>query len=135
MAAAKVCSVGCKLPQGLIIELDYRVVGGGIVRGANYARITLAGANQHSIIRGTLRDPSPANLQPGITDNVDEEAFDKWLADHKDTNLVKNMLVFKANSHKEAEAIAKEVTTEKTGLEAIDPSKVRGIEPATEGEK
>lgn len=129
MATGKTCSVGCKLPNGLIIELDYKSVPGGIVKGDKYVEIELKGANQHSIIRGINRDPAPKDLQPGITDGVDEEAFDKWMATHADTKLVKHKLVFKANNRRDAEAIAKEMTPEKMGLEPIDPTKVQGIAP------
>ncbi len=128
-------SVGCKLPQGLVMELGYDLVAGGVTRGPNYKRVVLAGANQHSIVVGTLRTPSPANLRPGITNNVDESFYDAWVAAHADSNIVKNKLIFKAKNAGEATAQAVDVTKQKTGMEPIDPSKHPGIEKMTDGSK
>jgi hypothetical protein len=123
---ANLITVGCKLPQGVIMEVGYKVTPGGVVKGPNYKRVVLAGANQHSIITGALRTPSPRDLRPGITENVDEAVFDEW-AKKGGVNLVKNMLVYKAPNRSDAEAIAKEITPEKTGMEAVDPTKHPGI--------
>jgi hypothetical protein len=127
---ANLISVGCKLPQGLVIEVGYEVTNGGtnLVKQPSYARIVLKGANQHSIILSPgVRSPSPTDLQPGLTHNVDEAVFDEWARTHK--QFVPS-LVFKATKPKEAAAIAKEMTKEKTGLEAADPTKARGITKA-----
>jgi hypothetical protein len=120
-------SVGCKLPQGLIIELGYKIVPGGVERGPDYQQIQLAGANQHSTIVGTLRSPSPRDLRPGITNNVDEALFDAWMKAHANTNIVKNGLVFKAKNAGEATAKAADIAQKPSGLEAIDPTKVKGL--------
>ena len=127
-------SVGCKLPQGLIIEVGYSVEHGNFVQGEHYKRVVLAGANQHSIVTGALRTPSPAQLRPGITNNVDEAVFDEWLAKHKDTNIVKNGLVFKAKNAGEATARANDLMQKPTGMEAVDPTKHPGVGKLTEGE-
>lgn len=125
--AKKLISVGCRLPQGLIIEVGYEIKDGGIIQTDKYQRIELKGANQHSKIEGLMRTPSPGQLQPGITHNVDAAAFAEWVEKHKSTNIVKNMLVFEADSPKEIAAMAKELGTEKTGMEPVDPSKHPGI--------
>lgn len=122
-------SVGCKLPQGLLLESGYKVHEGNLVRGADYKSVKLAGANQHSIDLGSgMRTPAPRDLVPGITNNVDEAFFDAWVAAHKDTNIVRNGLVFKAKSAAEAHARAQDDAQKPIGLEPLDPTKVRGIE-------
>lgn len=126
-------SVGCKLPQGLILELGYSIVDGNVVQGDSYKRIVLAGANQHSVTEGALRTPSPKDLRPGITNNVDEEAFDAWVKAHANTNIVKNGLVFKAKNAGEATARANDLTQKKMGMEPVDPSKHPGVGKLTEG--
>ena len=125
-------TVGCKLPQGLIIEMGYEAVPGGIKKSADYKAVTLNGANQHSVLLGSLRTPSPADLRPGITNNVDEAFFDAWVEAHKDTNLVKNKLVFKAKNAGEATAQAADLTKKKIGMEAVDPSKHPSVVKRTE---
>lgn len=134
MASGNLISVGCKLPQGLIIEVGYEMVPGGTIKGENYRRIVLAGANQHSTVVGTLRTPSPKELRPGITNNVPEDVFDEWVAKHKDTNIVKNGLVFKAKNAGEATAKAADLAAKPTGMEPLDPSKHPGITKMTEGD-
>lgn len=126
-------SVGCKLPQGCIMETGYKVVGGGVIRGEKYQRVALAGANQHAIIQGIMRTPSPASLMAGITDNVDESMFDEW-AKTAGAGLVKRMIVYKAKNHADAVAIGNEMFKEKIGMEAVDPSAHPGISKRTEGD-
>lgn len=135
MASGNLISVGCKLPQGLIIEVGYDLVPGGVSRGPNYKRIELAGANQHSTTVGQLRTPSPKDLRPGITNNVPEEIFDAWVAAHADSNIVKNGLVFKARNAGEATAKAADLTQKPTGMEAVDPTKHPSIGKMTEDDK
>lgn len=127
-------SIGCKLPQGLVLEVGYSVEGGNLMRHADYKRIVLAGANQHSIVQGNLRTPSPKDLRPGITNNVDEAVFDAWVEAHKDTNIVKNGLVFKAKNAGEATARANDLKAKPTGMEPVDPTKHPGVGKLTEGE-
>lgn len=127
-------SVGCKLPQGLILEMGYSIEGGNVVQGPDYQRVALNGASQHSTIVGTLRSPSPTDLRPGITNGVDEELFDAWVKQHANTNIVKNGLIFKAKNAAEATAMANDLTKKKTGFEPVDPAKHPGIQKMTEGD-
>ncbi len=61
---------------------------------------------------------SPARLRAGITANVDEAFFDKWVHDHKFTNIVKNRLIWKAKTLAEAQAQAVDDLDRTTGMEA-----------------
>lgn len=129
----KTVAVGCKLPQGCIMEVGYKVTPGGILKDpAKYKRVKLNGAEQHAILVG-MRTPSPSNLRPGITANVEEAVFDEW-AKRAGHNLVRNSLVFKADTVADCQAIADEMYKEKMGFEAVDPSAHPGIGKRTEGE-
>jgi len=90
------CFVLCKLPTGLVIESGYTFPknGIGIARLPNYKRVMLAGANKRILELARQSGPnqvptSPKNMHAGITANVDEAFFDKWVHDHKDSNIVK----------------------------------------------
>ena len=131
-SSRKYVSVGCKLPNGIILEMDYEIVNGNVIRGEKYQRVELAGANQHSIVTGDLRTPSPKDLRPGITDNVDEAFFDAWMKLHSSLSCVKNGLIFKAPNKGEAIARAADETQKKTGMEPVDPTKVKGVEKRTD---
>ncbi|WP_096978830.1 hypothetical protein [Escherichia coli] len=92
---AETIVVGCKLPNGLIIEQDGYTV-------------TLNGANAANVIGGY-----------GLTDGVDKEAFEKWLEVHKEQPYVKNELVFAQSKAASARDKARENTKVKTGLEGL----------------
>ena len=87
--------VGCKLPNGLIVEQD------------GYS-VTLNGSNSSSVIGGY-----------GLTEGVDKDAFDKWLLAHKDQPYVKNELVFAQAKANSAAAKATENAKKKSGLEGL----------------
>ena len=126
--------VGCKLPQGCLIEVGYEMGPGGMSKLPNYQRIKLNGAEQHSLILGPgVRSASPTNLRPGITQNVPSDVYAEW-SKKGGKNLVRNGIVFCADTLKECEAIAVEMTKERIGMEAVDPSKHPGITKRTEGE-
>lgn len=103
MANAKV-TVGCKLPNGLVLEHK------GI-------SVTLAGSNSSAIIG-----------MHGLTPDVDEDWFNDWLVNNLELPLVANDIIF-ANTAEKAGDEAKEKKGVKTGLEPVDPDKPgEGIE-------
>lgn len=109
MAKQKTVTVGCKLPNGLIIE-------------AGGKSVELNGANASNIIGGH-----------GITYNVDADFFNAWMAAHQDRDMVKNGFVFAHEDAKDTKAEAREKTGNETKLEAIKPDdKANGVSTAKE---
>lgn len=102
MAKQKTVTVGCKLPNGLIIE-----VGGQSVE--------LNGANASNIIGGH-----------GITYDVDADLFNAWMEAHQDRDMVKNGFVFAHDKAADTKAEAAEKANNATGLEAVDPNAPNG---------
>lgn len=92
---AGVVTVACKLPNGLQIEQDGYVV-------------TLNGANSSNIIGGY-----------GLTENVDKDMFEKWLAAHANQKYVQRELVFAQARTESAQSKAKENSAIKSGLEGL----------------
>lgn len=92
---AEVVTVGCKLPNGLLLEQD----------GYN---VLLNGANSSNLVGGY-----------GLTEGVDKDAFDKWIKTHADQAYVKNELVFAQAKTNSAESKAKENGGVKSGLEGL----------------
>jgi hypothetical protein len=121
---SKICVVGCKLVNGIILESGYSVVDGNVVRLPEYKRVRLAGTNQSRLLSGVTN--APLHLTPGITENVDEDFFDKWCIDHADSNIVKNKLIWKARNKSEALAKAADETHRDTGFEPRDQTKLGG---------
>lgn len=90
-------NVGCKLPNGLILELGDK-------------RVTLNGSNASVIIGGH-----------GITEGVDKDFFDAWMAAHADLAFVKGGFLFAHEKANNTAAEAKDRAGEETGFEPLNP--------------
>lgn len=101
--SATTCVVGCKLPHGLILEL--RTKDGGEV-----VRYTIKGMNDARIFGGY-----------GLTEGIPTDFMEAWLAKNAKHPAVVNKSIFMHSSGRGAQARAKELRNERTGLEAIDP--------------
>lgn len=105
-------TVGCKLPNGLLLELGKR-------GDEKYRSVTLKGANSSAIVGGY-----------GITEGVDKDFMDAWLKKHQWLPAVRKGLVFVEDSVANAQAHAVEFMNEKTGLERLNPNDApKGITP------
>lgn len=104
---SEILTVGCKLPNGLVLEQD------------GY-QVELKGSNSSLVFGGY-----------GLTEGVDKDAFDKWLSVHKNQPYVKNDLVFAQAKTNSAQAKASENAKVKSGLEGLPQDKpMAGIEKA-----
>lgn len=102
------CTVGCKVPNGLILEIGERGTD-------TYKQVVLRGQSAGNIVGGF-----------GLTENVDENAFDRWLETNKALPWAKQGLVFKMRNTTEASARALDHSEQKTGLERLTPDKLPG---------
>lgn len=127
-------TVACKLPHGLILRLHEMIsvpepVLGGGVRETKVARHT----GQEVIIKGAAVPYGKApqtEIHGGyaLTFGVDAQFFSRWMQEFKDSDMVKNGLIFAFEKRDDAAAKAKEQEEVRTGLEPIDPEKPgRGI--------
>ncbi|EME2032429.1 hypothetical protein VWS47_004274 [Cronobacter sakazakii] len=104
---AETIVVGCKLPNGLVVEQEGYTV-------------TLNGANSSNVVGDY-----------GLTEGVDKDAFEKWLEVHKNQPYVKNELVFAQAKANSAQSKATENASVKSGLEGLPQDKpAPGIEKA-----
>jgi 2,3-bisphosphoglycerate-independent phosphoglycerate mutase len=111
-------TVGCKLPNGLHLDLKNEA-------GARIGeRVTLRG---FSVPYGM-----PALSIVGgyaLTPNVDADYFEKWMKANENSDLVKKGFIFAHVKMGDASAQAKEMAAEKSGLEPMDPEKPgKGLE-------
>lgn len=95
---SKTVTVGCKLPNGLILELNGQTV-------------EINGANSSRLVGGH-----------GITYDVDAEFFDAWMEAHADRAMVRNGFIFSHDKAADTKAEAAEKEDNATGLEAVDPN-------------
>ena len=113
-----VVSVGCKLPNGM--HLDIRK------DGAPVERFTLKGIN--SLTAGAIIRPAQIGGF-AITENVPKEFFEHWLEMHKEHPAVKNNLIFAHTQVESVRDMAEERSELTHGFEPIDPqAPAKGIE-------
>ena len=107
--------VGCKLPNGMILEL-------GKPGDQNYTRVVLNGSNRARI---AVSDTAGGY---GITE-VDENFWNAWRKKHGWLPAVKGEHVFAVGDVASAQAKALENSSIITGLEPMDPDKApSGVE-------
>lgn len=99
---SKTVTVGCKLPNGLILELNGQTV-------------EINGSTSSRVIGGH-----------GITYDVDAEFFDAWMEAHADHAMVRNGFIFAHDKAADTKAEAAEKEDNATGLEAVDPDAPNG---------
>lgn len=142
---AKTVTVACKIPSGLVLQLceeqdrSEAVMGGGVKNFKQFfkvgEKVTL---NGFSVPRGPDFDAD--NVQPvaggfGLTYGVNAEFFRKWMEQNKDSDMVRNKLIF---AHEKPEYVrdkAKERQADVlSGLEPLkqagDPRAPRGVRTA-----
>lgn len=134
MAGEKV-TVACKLPNGLVLRVfsmvdkDEHVMGGGVkttkVAQEFPERVVLNGWSHPQNHSARHQIEGGFALTPG----VDKEFFDLWLDQNKDSDVVRNGLVFSQARTDSAASAARERKDVRSGMERLDPSKlpVKGI--------
>ena len=125
-AGAKV-TVACKLPHGLILRLfemesaNEPVMGGGYreVKRARQTGSTVR-VNGNAVPFG-VRPDHPIVAGYALTHGVDKDFFDEWMKQNRDSDIVKNHLVFAYERAESARDAAKDHAKQRSGLEPIEP--------------
>lgn len=116
--------VGCRFPSGLILRIYKMVSGTEVMPGGRTQTVKVAAPVAEARLRG-YADPSKIiAIDPrgryGVTE-VDAGFFEQWLKDNAESDLVKNGIVFAADTEGDLKAKAKEMRGERTGLEPLAP--------------
>lgn len=107
--SGKTIVVGCKLPNGIILEHP----------SDPEKTVELIGLNRASIIGAEY-----------AVNNVDEDFWNVWLAANKKFPAIESGAIFAAVNTNEVAVKARESKGRKTGFEGLDP-KSHGVEPAS----
>lgn len=130
-------TVACKLPHGLVlrafnmIKVAEPVMGGGSREVPKAQQVP-----GEFIVLGTSfpQNGAPRGRMEGgytLTTGCPKELWERWLADNKDTPMVKNGLIFAHDSEKSAVSESREKELVRSGFERLDPNKLpKGIEKA-----
>jgi len=128
--SGKTVSVACKLPHGLVlrvfnmVERDEPVMGGGF-RKARMAEERAERFVVHGFSHAQNAAPH-CTIVAGyaITSGIPEEHWDLWLSQNKNSDMVRNGLIFAQNSTASITDNAKDGHKIKSGLERLDPTKL-----------
>lgn len=132
--------VACKLPHGLRLRIQQQVdvqvpsLGSGTTTVKQWVarpeEVVLKGvAHEFGQIPGHMTDGGYA-----LTFGVNRDFFEAWMAQNKDTAIVKEGLVFAQETRESAVDQSVDQAEVRTGLEPLDPNKlpIKGIETADE---
>lgn len=122
--------IGCKLPNGLILEVGYEIEKGTgqKIMGADYAKIVLRGWNEHtaSARQQGIQTPSPTHLLPYLNRGVSKAAWNAWKTAHPKSWLLKNEILFEAADEASAQIRLMEADSTPAILAPIDRAKPVG---------
>lgn len=112
--------VGCKLPNGIYLELIPEATPGVFTPPPAGQRILIKGSNT---LRNdyTIRGLSQQQYGFAVSE-VPSEVWAEWLKRNSQTPLVKNGFIFAVSKQKDAIAEGKERESERTGLEPLNPT-------------
>lgn len=126
-SGAKV-TVACKLPGGLVLHLDSmekhnEPIRGEIVQARKQpTTYTLKGWYDNARSAFGAEVPIPSQIgQYALTHGIPEEFWNQWLEHNKDSDIVKNRLIFASSKRDIVEGMRKDNKGQKSGLEPIDP--------------
>lgn len=127
--SARTVTVGCKMPNGLILQLwkfheETEIGPGGQSRKAQVARpdgdpVRLNG------FAAPVGGPQPKHLilgGYGLTPGIDADFMERWMKENALSTLVKNKIVYVAATRDAAESKAEEMASIRSGLEPLDPT-------------
>lgn len=133
-------TVACKLPHGLRLRLQKQfTVREPSLNNESRTVEQWVPTGDEVVLKGVAHEfgQAPrAELAGGyaLTPGVDKDFFEAWLAQNKDTEIVRQHLVFAQGQHESARAQATDQQEIRTGLEPLDPNNlpIRGVETADE---
>jgi hypothetical protein len=138
-------SVGCRLPNGLKLEVGFSVSQKGnggapfamVTKAENYASHILRGTNQSLIVRDPQTRkpvavlPNQLNREPFINHGVPKEFWERWCKDNaKSWHLTSGQIFFVPKADESTAKAATMDAKAKSGaiFEPLDPSKKMQLE-------
>ena len=132
----RLCTVACKLPSGLVLQL-YKMVDSceQTLQGPRSIKVAERQPRKF-IVNGNAprRDGQPKLDGQGnpvlfvgdyaLTPNVDAEFFAEWLKQHKDLDCVRNRYIFAFSKPEDVKAECKTLEGHKSGLEPLSPTQL-----------
>ena len=138
-ASSDTVIVGCKIPNGLILQLSHMERSSEPVMGGGHRDVKLGRkVGPKYVIKGPAFQVGvmPRYLIAGgyaLTSGIPKDFWEEWLEQNKEADYVKNDLVIAHQSMEDLERHCLDNEHLKTGLEPMDPTRLpRGLETADE---
>lgn len=134
-------TVASKLPMGLILQLHNKgtrmvpVLGGGLHEETFWTKRNGA---KTFVVQGCSfpHNKGPASQIAGgyaITHGIPKAFWDEWLDQQRESDIVKNGMIFAHSETASTISQANEMENEKSGMERLDPNKLpKGLKTADE---
>lgn len=123
MATGEVVTIGCRLPNGYMLEVGLKVTetvslpGGGtgtvarVLKTEQYARFKLKGTNESSkqafrLSHGEFMPPSKLRPPPEFTRNVPKDFWEQWKKEHPKNGALKRNEIFEVKAGQSNEQAA-----------------------------
>jgi hypothetical protein len=121
-------AVGCRYPHGLLLRVFDMVGQREPLGGGRFADVKVAQARAEQVkLRGYLDPSIPLAVDSkgkyAVTRDVPADFFERWLKDNADSDIVKNEVVFCADSESELKAKGRDFKDERNGMQPVDPKK------------
>lgn len=129
---AETVTIACKAPHGLILRLHDMVDFDEPVASGGYRTVKRAQVREERmIIKGYLEKyntalpPAARGSSYAYTENVPKDFWEAWVKQNKDHAMLQNNLLFAVPKAGDT-GKARELADTKSGLEPIDPSRIKG---------
>ena len=141
--------VACKLPNGIVLQIDEMVEHREPVMGGGFKEVKIARRlEQTYVIAGNALDVEKIKAGEidhlviggyAITPGIPKDFWDRWYEQHKHMDIVKGGHIKAEGSDASIRDYARDGQKLRSGLEPIDPNNpqaiVRGIKPGTRDDK
>ncbi len=126
-------TIACKIPNGIILHLCGEektfepLMGGGYREVMRYPRLEETvhvkgcSVDVGALLKGNFDQQMAGGY--ALTTGVPKKFWDRWFEANKETDMVKNKVIFAASSESRIRSEAREHEKTLSGLEAIDPDK------------
>lgn len=132
--SAEVVSIGCRLPNGIVLEVGLQTtVKGGphgrpveqIRRLQSYKRIRLGGTHDHTraMRKAGIQTPAMLAAEPFITRGIPKALWEEWKRSHPDSWFLASNNIFEVKDEKDIRAQILDSMATPTPLGPIDPTK------------
>jgi hypothetical protein len=131
---ADAVTIYLKYPSGLTLRLHQKQVVNETAPGGVVLKSQIAVPHgDHVVLNGTAapfgqarkdKDGNFVQVIGGyaVTSNVPKDFWDRWIAENKDLDLVRNGLIYAHEKPAEGEAWSKDHASTRTGLEPLTPT-------------